>query len=222
MALPFHAGRRDSIVEVEACPRRGRNRPELFRTRYGHKRAGCLQMTASAKVGEQPVESLNVPKWRFYGIVRAYDLIAEPALLYFDDIQTDYRSRIGSWTLTENEIIEFATQWDPRPFHIDRAAAAESVFGTVVASSLHLFAICTRLFVDHDDDIAVQAMLGKDEIRIPNPARAGDTLQYWTECVERRLSSKPDRGVIVLADRLINQDGDTVMTQRVSLLVARR
>ena len=144
-------------------------------------------------------------------------------MLHFDDIPIGYRSTVGVYTLSRDEVVEFAKRWDPQPFHVDEAAAAESVFGGLVASSLHLFAICTRLFFDHEDRIQVMAMLGKDAIRIPNPARVGDTLTYVTECVERKASaSREDRGVITLADTLSNQRGDPVLTQRVSLMVRRK
>ena len=144
-------------------------------------------------------------------------------MLYFDDLFEGYQSTIGAWHLKANEIIEFASQWDPQAAHIDEIAARESVFGGLVASSLHLFAICTRLFFDHEDQIQVIAMLGKDELRLPNPARAGATLTYKTRCIEHRLSeSKPDRGVVVLADEVVDENNNVVLSQKVSLLVARR
>ena len=96
------------------------------------------------------------------------------AMRFFDDIPDDYRSVVGTWTLTDDAIVDFAGHWDPQPFHTDAAAAAASVFGGLVASSAHLFAICTRLFFDHEDRIQVVAMLGKDKLRLPSPARAGD------------------------------------------------
>jgi acyl dehydratase len=145
------------------------------------------------------------------------------ARTYFDDLDVGYESPIGSWKLEIDEVKAFARRWDPQPFHIDEAAARESIFGGLTASSLHLFAICTRLFFDHEDHIAVLAMLGKDEVRFPNPARAGEVLHYTTECIEHVPSrSKPDRGVITLRDTLRDSTGTTVMTQRVTLLVARR
>lgn len=141
---------------------------------------------------------------------------------YFEDIDTGHRSHVGSYALTRDEIVEVARRWDPQPFHVDEAAAAASAFGTLVASSLHLFAICTRLFFDQADRIAVLAMLGKDVVRLPHPARPGDVLRYETECVERRPTRRPDRGVVTLADLLSNQRGEAVLTQRVTLLVATR
>ena len=141
---------------------------------------------------------------------------------YFDDLAVGYRSEIGHWELGRDEIIEFAKRWDPQPFHVDERAAQQSLYGGLTASSLHLFAICTRLFFDHADRIAVLAMLGKEAVRFPNPARVGDRLTYTTECIEARASSsRPDRGVIRLRDEVHNQEKILVMTQEVSLLVAR-
>ena len=141
-------------------------------------------------------------------------------MLYFDDIEVGYHSKVGTYKLTESEVVEFASTWDPQPFHIDKVAASASIFGGLVASSLHLFAICTRLFFDHEDRIQILAMLGKEAIRIPNPARPGDVLTYTTECVQKKASSsRTDRGVITLKDTLANQDGQPVLTQEVALLV---
>lgn len=142
---------------------------------------------------------------------------------FFDDIPVGWQSRVGTWRLDEDEVVAFARQWDPQPFHIDRAAAERSIYGGLTASSLHLFAICTRLFFDHEARIAVLAMLGKDAVRFPNPARAGEALVYETECIEARpSSSKPDRGVVRLRDTVTDSAGNVVLTQEVSLMVARR
>lgn len=144
-------------------------------------------------------------------------------MLYFDDIEVGYQSVVGTYTLTEAEVVEFASTWDPQPFHVDKVAAEKSIFGGLTASSLHLFAICTRLFFDHADRIQIMAMLGKEKIRIPNPARPGDALTYVTTCVARKAStSRTDRGVITLSDTLANQRDEPVLTQEVALLVARR
>ena len=142
---------------------------------------------------------------------------------FFEDITGDYRSLVGTFALTETAVIEFARCWDPQPFHVDPAAAAQSVFGGLVASSAHLFAICTRLFFDHEDRIQIVAMLGKDKLRLPNPARAGTVLSYETRCVGKRESrSRADAGIITLADKVTDDGGAIVLTQEVTLLVARR
>ena len=142
---------------------------------------------------------------------------------YFEDIPVGWRKDVGRWTLTSEAVIDFAREWDPQPFHIDEEAAQKSIYGCLTASSLHLFAICTRLFFDQASAIAVLAMLGKDSVRFPNPARAGFDLHYKTECIEARASkSKTDRGIIRLSDTLYDESGATVLSQEVSLLVARR
>ncbi|MDE0055309.1 MAG: MaoC/PaaZ C-terminal domain-containing protein [Gammaproteobacteria bacterium] len=142
---------------------------------------------------------------------------------YYEDIPLDHRWIVGTHPLSEAAIIEFAQAWDPQPFHTDAEAARASVFGGLVASSAHLFAICTRLFFNHPDPIRVVAMLGKDKLRLPNPARAGTTLTYETRCIEKRdSSSRADVGIVTLADTVTDDAGTVVLTQEVSLMVARR
>ena len=141
---------------------------------------------------------------------------------YFDDISVGYKSEVGVYDLTKEEVVSFATRWDPQTFHIDEQAAEKSVFGGLVASSLHLFAILTRLFFDHKDRIQILAMLGKDKIRLHAAARPGDKIRYVTECIESKpSSSRSDRGIIVLQDTLFNQNDEVLLTQEVTLMVAR-
>lgn len=141
----------------------------------------------------------------------------------YEDIPLDDRTIVGTYHLSEAAIIDFARTWDPQPFHTDPEAARASVFGGLVASSAHLFAVCTRLFFDHPDPIRVIAMLGKDKLRLPNPARAGTTLTYETRCIEKRDSaSRADVGIVSLADTVTDDAGMVVLTQEVSLMVARR
>ena len=142
---------------------------------------------------------------------------------YFDDIPDDYHADIGTFALTPADVIEFASVWDPQPFHTDPDAAQKSPFGGLVASSAHVFAICTRLFFDFEDPIRVVAMLAKDKLRLPNPARAGTTLTYRTRCIDRREStSRPNVGIITLADTVTDDAGNVVLSQEVTLMVARR
>ncbi len=144
-------------------------------------------------------------------------------LRFFEDIPDDYHSVVGSFPLTEAAVIEFATAWDPQPAHTDPVAAAGSIFGGLVASSAHLFAICSRLFTDHEDRIQAIALLGKDRLRLPNPARAGRVLTYETRCIGRRESgSRRNAGIVTLADTVTDDRGTVVLTQEVTLLVRRR
>ena len=144
-------------------------------------------------------------------------------MLHYDDIPDDYRRVVGTWQLRADDIVAFARTWDPRPVHTDAAVAERSPFGTLIASSAHLFAIVTLLFARHDDEIQILAMLGKDKLRLPSPARAGTTLTYETRCTGKRASaSRPDVGIVVLADTVTDNDGNVVLTQEVTLMVSRR
>jgi acyl dehydratase len=145
------------------------------------------------------------------------------AVIYFEDLKIGERSLVGTHVVSKEEAIEFARKWEPQPYHLDEAAAETSLYGGLTVCSLYLFAVCTQLFFQREDQIAVTAMLGKDEVRLPKPARPGDSLAYYTECVAKRASrTRPDSGVVTLFDTLCNPAGETVLTQRVTLLVLRR
>ena len=68
--------------------------------------------------------------------------------LYFEDFEPDQIYELGSRTVSEEDIVSFAQQWDPQPFHVDATAAAESVFGGLIASGWHTGAMWMRLYVD--------------------------------------------------------------------------
>jgi acyl dehydratase len=144
-------------------------------------------------------------------------------VIYFEDLKIGERSLVGTHVISKEEAIEFTRTWEPQPYHVDEASAVTSLYGGLTVCSLYLFAICTRLFFQREDQIAVSAMLGKDEVRLPKAARPGDALAYYTECVAKRASrTRPDSGVVILRDTLCNPAGETVLTQKVTLLVSRR
>jgi acyl dehydratase len=144
-------------------------------------------------------------------------------VIYFDDVEVGNRRLLGTYVISKAEAIEFASHWEPQPYHVDEQAAETSLYGGLTVCSLHLFAVCTRLFLVQDDPLAVTAMLGKDEVRFPRPARPGEELRYYTECIEKRPSrSRMDSGIVSVRDTLCSPGGQTVLTQRVTLMVARR
>ncbi len=144
------------------------------------------------------------------------------AKLYFEDLPVGRTLEVGGYAVEKDEIVAFARKWDPYPFHVDEAAAKDSVFGGLTASSCHIVAICTALFHRLIDAPAILAMLGKDALVFPAPARPGDILTYRAECIEARESrSQADRGIVRFKDGLRNQAGDEVLRQEVTLLVAR-
>jgi len=139
--------------------------------------------------------------------------VTDPALRYFDDYLPEASCDCGSVRVSEAEIISFATQFDPQPFHVDPGAAARGPFGGLIASGWHTAALVMRQLVDHY--LPAEASLGSpglDEIRWPEPVRPGDTLRVRATAVEARRSlSKPDRGILKTLIEAVNQDGRTVM-----------
>lgn len=144
-------------------------------------------------------------------------------MLYYEDIPSGYEQTLGEYHVTAEEIVAFAEQWDPQPFHLDETAAADSMFGELVASGLHTLSICQRLAVDGlYDEAAILGGAGM-EVAFTEPVRPGDTLTASVTVGERRtLEGSDDRGLVRLEFELENQDGDTVLTNAVQTLIARR
>lgn len=133
---------------------------------------------------------------------------------YFEDLEVGRAIPVGSHTVSEEEIIDFATRFDPQPFHVDRDEAAESIYGGIIASGWHTCAMMMRLMVDGFlKEAASMGSPGVDEIRWIKPVRPGDTLTVSTTALEARPSgSKPDRGVVVTMWEAKNQHGELVAT----------
>ena len=134
-------------------------------------------------------------------------------LRYFDDYAPGATYECGSVSVEEANIIAFAKEFDPQPFHVDPVAAAAGPYGGLIASGWHTAAIVMRLLVDNY--LSAEASLGSaglDELRWPHPVRPGDTLRVRATVVESRRSlSKPDRGIVKTMVEAVNQDGRTVM-----------
>lgn len=143
---------------------------------------------------------------------------------YFDDFKLGERHDIpATYEMTEDEIVSFASKWDPQPFHIDREAGAKSIYGTITACGTHIQAVVLFLAARLPEETAVLGALGYDEVRFHRPARLGDTLRLVIECIETKpSSSKPDRGVVRNRHILLNQDDEQVFTQTTTLLIKRK
>lgn len=133
---------------------------------------------------------------------------------WFDDYSTGESFEFGEHLVTEAEIVDFARRYDPQPFHVDKAAAAASHFGGLVASGWMSAAVLMRMLCDHF--IAPESGMGSpgiDQLRWLRPVRPGDRLRARVTVGEtRRSQSKPDRGSIVLRQELVNQSGEVVMS----------
>jgi acyl dehydratase len=145
------------------------------------------------------------------------------ATLFFEDFTIGSTRSFGGYEVTKAEIVEFASRWDPQPFHVDEEQARVSVFGGLTASACHTFAITSVLTSRHPDTIATVAALGIEELRLPNPVRPGDRLSFFAECIDRRESrSHPTLGIVTTRSTLSNQGGLPVMTMKTVFMVAKR
>jgi len=134
---------------------------------------------------------------------------------YLEDYVPGSIYEFGSLTVTEDEIIRFAEQFDPQAFHLDPSLARKSVFGGIIASGWHTAALAMRLLVDHFiSHAAALGSPGSDELRWLKPVRPGDTLSLRVTVLDaRRLESKPDRGLVRSFVEVLNQDREVVMTR---------
>jgi acyl dehydratase len=133
---------------------------------------------------------------------------------YFEDFVAGQEIALGSRLVTEEEIIAFATQFDPQPFHLDHEAAAKSIFGRLAASGWHTCSMIMRMVVDGIlNDSSSMGSPGLENIRWIKPVHAGDTLNVVYSTKEVRPSaSKPDRGVVITVWKATNQHGELVAT----------
>ena len=148
---------------------------------------------------------------------------AEPHGFFLEDISVGQTWTSPGLTVTEESIISFAFTWDPQPFHLDKVASGQSVFGDLVASGLQTLMLSYRLYYDLGllRGTAL-AGLGMDEIRFLSPLRPGDTIKVAVTVMEARPTSKPDRGVARLRLQTCDQSCRPILSFILSALIARR
>jgi acyl dehydratase len=143
---------------------------------------------------------------------------------YWEDFHVGDVAELGPVPVTEDEIVEFATRFDPQPFHVDPDAARESPFGGLIASGWHTAAIYMGMFVRGVlEGTASLGSPGVEELRWLAPVRPGDTLRGRTTITDVQPSSTtPGRGTIFGEHEVINQDAVVVMRFRSRGFIARR
>ena len=142
---------------------------------------------------------------------------------YFEDLAVGQKFTSGRLVVTAEEIAAFAAQYDPQPFHLDAAAAEQTVFGGLAASGWHTAALTMRLIVGGEFRPAGGIVGFGGELSWLKPVRPGDELRAESEILETRLSqSRPGQGLVKVRIATVNQHGDLVQTFIPTLLVARR
>jgi len=144
---------------------------------------------------------------------------------YFEDLVVGTKASFGRYEVTREEVVEFASKYDPQPFHLSDEAAAQTHFGRLSASGWHTAAMAMRMAVENmkDQRSAGLGSPGLDELRWLKPVYPGDTLRCETELLEKRVSrSRPEMGITKGRTTVFNQDDQAVMTYIANGLIRTR
>ncbi|HEX6707729.1 MAG TPA: MaoC family dehydratase [Albitalea sp.] len=137
---------------------------------------------------------------------------SEP-LLYWEDFREGEVREFGEMQVNHDDIVRFASEFDPQPFHLDDEAGRRSLFGGLVASGWHTVAMAMRMMCD--GYLLHSASLGSpgiESLKWLRPVRPGDTLRVRMTVLEARpLKSKPDVGLTKSRTEVLNQAGEVVM-----------
>jgi len=136
-------------------------------------------------------------------------------MIYFEDIVPGTTTQFGSYQVTREEVIDFATRYDPQPFHLSDEAAAQTHFGRLSASGWHTCAMLMAMLVENmkNSNQAGLGSPGQDELRWLKPVYPGDTLSCETEILDKRASnSRPEMGSYRSKITVRNQHREPVMT----------
>jgi acyl dehydratase len=133
--------------------------------------------------------------------------------MFFEDVELGKARELGSFTFTAEEIKRFARRYDPQPFHIDEEAAAKSHYGGLIASGWHVAAVWMKLTVASRSRSDPAPRLGPSpgfrNMGWLKPVRAGDTLAFFSEPVDKKTSaSRPQWGLVMMKNGARNQAGD--------------
>ncbi len=143
---------------------------------------------------------------------------------YWEDFKVGDRIRLGSKVVTREEIIEFASRYDPQPFHVDEAAAIGSIYGGLIASGWHTGAMVMRMMCDaYLLEAASMGSPGLDNLKWLKPVRPGDEITAYRTTLESRLSkSRPEMGIVKFFWEVDNQNREVVMSMEGYGLFGRR
>ena len=143
---------------------------------------------------------------------------------YFEDFSEGQELPFGPHTVTRAEIVAFAAEFDPQPFHLDERAAAETMLGGLAASGWHTCALFIRMLFDGwVTDAASMGSPGVDTLKWLRPVRPGDVLSGRSIVLEVRTSkSRPDRGFVRFRHEVANGRGEPVMVLENPVMFSRR
>jgi len=141
---------------------------------------------------------------------------------YYEDVVPGEEFEIGRHTPSKDEIITFARQWDPQPFHLDEEEGRKSVMGGLCASSCHTYAISSLIYSRCADKLKTASMLGM-QVNFLTPVRPDEELTMFETYLEKRESkSRPGFGIVTSRSCIRNPNGDDVMVMESNFLVEAR
>lgn len=145
--------------------------------------------------------------------------------IFYEDIVIGETESYGRYEVTRDEVIDFASKYDPQPFHLDEEAAKHSVFGGLCASGWHTCAMMMRMIVDNmmANKAAGMGSPGLDGVEWKKPVMVGDILSVKSTPTEKRESkSRKNIGLVKGTNEVFNQHGDLVMVVRTNYMMAKR
>ena len=144
-------------------------------------------------------------------------------VLYLDDLRIGETFRTKAHALDADQVMSFALQFDPQPFHLDESQARQSIFAGLAASGWHTAAVTMRLLVTSGPRLAGGFVGASVTVDWKAPTRPTDVLHVESEVVEiTRSRSRPDRGTVLLRSTTLNQHGVVVQVMTATLMVSRR
>ncbi len=145
-------------------------------------------------------------------------------LRHYEDVQVGESAEFGRYEVTAEEIRWFAERYDPQPFHLDEAAAAQSIYGGLIASGWHTSAMMMNMLCAHKvGDSASIGSPGFRDLAWLRPVRAGDVLRVRSECIEKAPHPRrPDCGFVNYRTEVVNQQDEVVLRVTTSGLWRRR
>ena len=143
---------------------------------------------------------------------------------YWEDFSVGETVEFGRKLVTKEEILEFASEFDPQPFHLDEEAAEQSILGGLCASGWHSCAMMMRMMCDgYILESASLGAPGVEEVRWRKPVYVNDILRARRTCLESRASkSRPEMGLTKFRTEMLNQMDEVVMTMEGWAMYGRR
>ncbi|MBL0699889.1 MAG: MaoC family dehydratase N-terminal domain-containing protein [Desulfosarcina sp.] len=145
---------------------------------------------------------------------------------YFEDLQLGDRDQTVGRTITEADIVNFAgLSGDFNPIHMDQAFAEKTLFKKRIAHGILVFSVASGLFTQSEmNTFMKKSVIALMEIKwkFLKPVFIGDTIHLEVKIIEKKETSKPDRGIVIVKRTVVNQKGDTVQEGDIIMMIRRR